>query len=37
MRGFEWNGYHRDIGTLEALERAEQDAPGIFSGAEAQP
>ena len=30
MRGFIWNGYHRDIGTLDSLKQAEIDAPRIF-------
>jgi D,D-heptose 1,7-bisphosphate phosphatase len=30
MRGWIWGGYHLDIGTHEALERADRDAPGIF-------
>jgi mannose-1-phosphate guanylyltransferase len=31
MRGFAWDGYHRDIGTIESLEQAEIDAPRVFS------
>jgi hypothetical protein len=31
MRGWVFEGYHRDIGTLEALERARRDAPGLFT------
>lgn len=30
MRGFEHNGYHRDIGNPDALARASADAPGLF-------
>jgi len=32
MRGFVHPGYHRDIGTPEALAAAERDAPGLFAG-----
>jgi mannose-1-phosphate guanylyltransferase len=35
MRGWTWNGYHRDIGTLESLELARKEAPGVFQGAKA--
>jgi mannose-1-phosphate guanylyltransferase len=31
MCGWVWNGYHRDIGTLESLGQAEADAPGVFA------
>ena len=31
MRGWVWGGYHLDIGTHEALERARQDVVEIFS------
>lgn len=31
MRGWTWNGYHRDIGTLESLEAARREAPRIFA------
>ena len=31
MRGWVWGGYHLDIGTLEALERARQEAPRVFA------
>ncbi len=31
MRGWEWSGYHRDIGTLDAYERALHDAHGLLS------
>jgi mannose-1-phosphate guanylyltransferase len=31
MRGFAWDGYHRDIGTLESLAQAEIDAPRVFA------
>jgi mannose-1-phosphate guanylyltransferase len=35
MRGWVWNGYHRDIGTPEALNQAERDACELFAaGAE---
>ena len=30
MRGWIWGGYHLDIGTHEALERAQQDVPKVF-------
>ena len=30
MRGWMWNGYHRDIGTYDALRQAETDAPVLF-------
>ena len=30
MRGYSFDGYHRDIGTLEALEAAEREAPAVF-------
>ena len=30
MRGWEWTGYHRDIGNLDALRAAESDAPRVF-------
>ena len=30
MRGWVWGGYHLDIGTHEALERARRDAASIF-------
>lgn len=30
MRGWVFDGYHRDIGNLDALERAERDAPQVF-------
>jgi mannose-1-phosphate guanylyltransferase len=33
MRGYVHAGYHRDIGTPEALEAAEADAPGLFGRA----
>ena len=35
MRGWVWDGYHRDIGTPQALQEAEQVAPRIFAGAAA--
>ena len=31
MRGWVWGGYHRDIGTHEALERARSEAPLVFA------
>jgi mannose-1-phosphate guanylyltransferase len=31
MRGWVFNGYHRDIGTLESLEQANAEAAGIFA------
>jgi NDP-sugar pyrophosphorylase family protein len=34
MRGWVFDGYHRDIGTLEALEQAREDAPRVFGGEE---
>lgn len=33
MRGYVHPGYHRDIGTPEALQAAEADAPRLFGGA----
>jgi histidinol-phosphate phosphatase family protein len=30
MRGWFWGGYHRDIGTYEALEQARRDAAEVF-------
>ena len=30
MRGWLWEGYHRDIGTLDALEQANSDAESVF-------
>ena len=30
MRGWPWHGYHLDVGTREALRRAEADAPRVF-------
>jgi mannose-1-phosphate guanylyltransferase len=33
MRGFVHDGYHRDIGTPEALAAAEADAPALFGAA----
>jgi mannose-1-phosphate guanylyltransferase len=35
MRGWVWNGYHRDIGTPEALQEAEQVAERIFKASSA--
>jgi D,D-heptose 1,7-bisphosphate phosphatase len=32
MRGWAWGGYHLDIGTFAALERARRDAPAILAG-----
>ena len=32
MRGWAWEGYHLDVGTLEALEKARRDAPGLLEG-----
>jgi mannose-1-phosphate guanylyltransferase len=34
MRGWVFDGYHRDIGTLETLEQARIDAPRVFGGDE---
>jgi histidinol-phosphate phosphatase family protein len=31
MRGWLWEGYHLDVGTHEALEKARADAPGLAS------
>ena len=31
MRGWVWDGYHRDIGTPESLRQAEEDAPTVFN------
>ncbi len=33
MHGWVWDGYHLDIGTYEALSRAEADAPALERGA----
>jgi mannose-1-phosphate guanylyltransferase len=33
MRGWVWDGYHRDIGTLESLEQARRDVGAGFSAA----
>jgi mannose-1-phosphate guanylyltransferase len=30
MHGWVWDGYHRDIGTLESLQAAEREAPLVF-------
>ena len=30
MRGWPWRGYHLDVGTHEALQKAEADAPRVF-------
>lgn len=30
MRGWTWDGYHRDIGSLESLEQAQKDVPIHF-------
>lgn len=30
MHGASWDGYHRDVGTHESLERARSDAPAVF-------
>ncbi|MHC4473239.1 MAG: nucleotidyltransferase family protein, partial [Planctomycetota bacterium] len=30
MRGWVWEGYHRDVGTPESLESARADAPAVF-------
>jgi D-glycero-D-manno-heptose 1,7-bisphosphate phosphatase len=32
MHGWAWGGYHLDIGTFAALERARRDAPAILAG-----
>jgi NDP-sugar pyrophosphorylase family protein len=32
MRGWSFDGYHLDIGNVEALEQARADAPGVFGG-----
>lgn len=31
MRGWVWNGYHRDIGTLESLTQAREDITEVFA------
>ena len=36
MRGFVHEGYHRDIGDLDALEQARRDAPAVFPHLAAQ-
>jgi hypothetical protein len=33
MSGFVFEGYHRDIGNLDALELAHRDVPRVFGGA----
>ena len=33
MRGWAWEGYHLDVGTHEALEKARRDAPGCWPAA----
>jgi len=33
MSGFVFDGYHRDIGNIEALEQAQLDAPRVFGSA----
>jgi mannose-1-phosphate guanylyltransferase len=30
MRGFVFDGYHRDMGNLDAVEQAQKDAPRVF-------
>jgi D,D-heptose 1,7-bisphosphate phosphatase len=30
MRGWAWEGYHLDVGTHEALDKARRDAPGVM-------
>jgi histidinol-phosphate phosphatase family protein len=32
MRGWAWHGYHRDVGTHEALRIARRDAPAVLLG-----
>jgi mannose-1-phosphate guanylyltransferase len=32
MRGYVFDGYHRDIGNLDSLKQAELDAPRVFQG-----
>lgn len=34
MRGWTWDGYHRDIGTLESLDQARRHARNVFNRAE---
>ncbi|MFP4145144.1 MAG: nucleotidyltransferase family protein [Phycisphaeraceae bacterium] len=36
MRGWAFDGYHRDIGTLESLAQAERDAPRVSAEARAK-
>ena len=33
MRGWVWDGYHRDIGSIESLQQAEADAKRVFVAA----
>ena len=33
MRGWPWDGYHLDVGTHEALEKARRDAPRLLAAA----
>lgn len=33
MRGWIFEGYHRDIGDMDSLERARRDAPSVFGSA----
>ncbi len=35
MRGWIWDGYHRDIGTLESLCQVAEDAPRVFAARKA--
>lgn len=37
MRGWAWDGYHLDVGTFEALERARREAPGLALSVSARP
>jgi D,D-heptose 1,7-bisphosphate phosphatase len=37
MRGWAWEGYHLDVGTHEALEKARRDAPGLPARSRTRP
>jgi D,D-heptose 1,7-bisphosphate phosphatase len=37
MRGWAWDGYHLDVGTPEALEKARRDAAGLSTSRAARP
>ena len=37
MRGWAWDGYHLDVGTHEALDKARRDAPGLAAKPRGRP